>query len=132
MYGAQSQGYPGIQYKKERQSRDHTGIWKDLAWEPQGCLGSGLVGQLCLETFSLKRLNTNFLVLFGFLWVVIPQGLSFVFEASGEEGRTKRSEGWRWEAKKESERFLLREFAGFMGGNLSPPPHSDLKGPVHL
>lgn len=30
------------------------------------------------------------------------------------------------------ERFLLREFAGFMGGNLSPPPHSDLKGPVHL
>lgn len=52
--------------KKERQSRDHTGIWKDLAWEPQGCLGSGLVGQLCLEIFSLKRIEYE---LSGPLWI---------------------------------------------------------------
>lgn len=38
-------------------------------------------------------MNRNFLVLFGFSWVVIPQGLSLVFEAGGEEGGMKRSEG---------------------------------------
>lgn len=35
-------------FRTQERARDHIGIWKDLAWELQSCLGSGLVGQLCL------------------------------------------------------------------------------------
>lgn len=52
-----------------------------------------LANYVSLETFSLRELNKNFPVLFGFPWVVIPQGLSLVFEAGGEEDGMKRSEG---------------------------------------
>lgn len=55
-----------------------------------------------------------------------------MFEASGEEGGMKRSEGVEMGSREGVREILLREFSGFMGGSLSPPPHSDLKGPVHL
>lgn len=66
--------------------------------------------------------------------VVIPWGLSVVFEASGEEGGVKRSEGVEMGSREgiRERNFIEGEFAGFMGGNLSPPPHSGLKGPVNL
>lgn len=35
-------------FRTQGRARDHIGIRKDLAWEPQGCLGPGLTGQLCL------------------------------------------------------------------------------------
>lgn len=79
-------------------------------------------------------MNKNFPILLGFFWVVIPQGLSFVFEASGEEGGVRRSEGVEMGSKEgiRERNFIEGEFAGFMGGNLSPPPYSGLKGPVNL
>lgn len=55
-------------------------------------------------------------------------------EASGEEGGVRRSEGVEMGSREgiRERTFIEGEFAGFMGGNLSPPPHSGLKGPVNL
>lgn len=62
------------------------------------------------------------------------RGLSVVFEASGEEGGVRRSEGVEMGSRVgiRERNFIEGEFAGFMGGNLSPPPQSGLKGPVNL
>ena len=57
-----------------------------------------------------------------------------MFEASGEEGGVRRSEGVEMGSRVgiREKNFIEGEFAGFMGGNLSPPPQSGLKGPVNL
>lgn len=57
-----------------------------------------------------------------------------MFEASCEEGGVRRSEGVEMGSREgiRERNFIEGEFTGFMGGNLSPPPHSDLKEPVNL
>lgn len=57
-----------------------------------------------------------------------------MFKAGGEEGGVRRSEGVEMGSREGIGRrnFIEGAFVGFMGGNLSPPPHSDLKGPVNL
>lgn len=57
-----------------------------------------------------------------------------MFEASCEEGGVRRSEGVEMGNREgiRERNFIEGEFTGFMGGNLSPPPHSDLKEPVNL
>lgn len=57
-----------------------------------------------------------------------------MFEASGEKGGVRRSEGVEMGSRVRirERNFIEGAFAGFMGGNLSPPPQSGLKGPVNL